>query len=73
MALTVPQLQATRDALVTARSQGLLSVTDSNGERVEYKTDAQMAAALAALDAEIAKVGGRAIPTTLHFQTSKGL
>lgn len=72
MALTLDQLKAARDALVTARSQGVLSYADQNGERVEYKSDKQMASALAALDVEISKVAGLAAPTKLNFVTTKG-
>ncbi|MGZ2258082.1 phage head-tail joining protein [Roseobacter sp. A03A-229] len=72
MALTVDQLVAARDALLDARVQGVRRFRDQNGEEVEYKSDAQMAAALVALDREIAQATGRAIPTTLRFRTSKG-
>ena len=73
MALSLADLQAARDALVTARSQGVLEFRDQNGEAVRYKTDAQMAAALAALDRQIAELAGRVTPHTLTFRTSKGL
>lgn len=72
MALTLDQLRAARDALVTARSQGVLSYADQTGERVEYKSDRQMASALAALDVEISKAAGLAAPTKLNFVTTKG-
>ncbi|MFV0333851.1 MAG: phage head-tail joining protein [Tropicimonas sp.] len=45
---------------------------DQNGETITYKGDREMAAALAALDREIAQATGRAAPTTLRFRTSKG-
>jgi len=70
--LTLGHLQEFRDKLVTSRMSGVLSVTDSNGERVEYKTDAQMAAAIAACDREIAALSGRSA-RTIVFKTSKGL
>ena len=73
MALTVSDLQAARDRLVEARATGLTMLVDQNGERIEYKTDAQMAAALAALDAEIARLTGRPAPRAIVFRTSKGL
>lgn len=71
MALTVDQLSKARDALLTARAGGVRRVRDQTGEEVEYRSDAEMARALAALDSEIAKASG-AIPRTLHFTTSKG-
>lgn len=70
--LTLEQLQQFRDKLVSARMSGVLSVTDSNGERVEYKTDFQMAAAVAACDRELAALSGRPARTII-FRTSKGL
>lgn len=72
MALTLNQLSASRDALFDARVRGVRRFRDQNGEEVEFRSDAEMARALAALDAEIAKTSGVAIPRTLHFVTSKG-
>ncbi|APG48475.1 phage head-tail joining protein [Phaeobacter porticola] len=72
MALTVAKLTQARDALMESRANGARSFTDQNGERVEFKSDSEMAKALAALDREIAALSGRAAPTTLHFATSKG-
>lgn len=73
MALTLDQLTKARDSLWEARATGALSFRDQNGEEVTYKSDVQMAAALAALDRQIAELAGRRTPTTLHFRTSKGL
>ena len=72
MALTLDQLTQARDALLTARAGGVRRFRDQNGEEVEYKSDAQMAAALAALDRQIAQAVGRATPHTITFRTSKG-
>ena len=72
MALTLDQLTKSRDALLEARSRGARRFRDQNGEEVEFRSDAEMARALAALDAEIAKASGAATPRVLHFQTSKG-
>lgn len=68
--LTLEQLQQFRDKLVTSRMSGVLSITDQNGERIEYKTDAQMAAAIAACDRELAALSGRPA-RTIVFRTSK--
>ncbi|MGJ8545549.1 MAG: phage head-tail joining protein [Sulfitobacter sp.] len=73
MALTLDQLTQARDALLKARAGGVRRFRDQNGEEVEYKSDAQMAAALASLDRHIAELAGRRTPTTLNFRTSKGL
>jgi hypothetical protein len=72
MALSVEQLTKARDGLVEARAGGIRRVRDQNGEEVEYKSDAQMAAALAALDRLIAAASGQAMPHTIHFRTTKG-
>ena len=65
----VAALRSLRDALIEARSCGLRSVRDQNGETVEYKSDSEMAAAIAALDREIA---GRR-PALFYPTVTKGL
>jgi hypothetical protein len=66
-------LEKARQRLQDARFQGVLTFRDQNGELVTYKTDSEMAAALKALDAEIARLEGRAPASTIHFRTSKGI
>lgn len=61
---SLSELQEMRAGLVTARSTGALRTTFKSGgsERtVEYKSDKEMAAALAAIDAEIANLQGRRV------------
>lgn len=72
MALTVSELQTARDGLLRARAQGVRAFRDQNGETAEFKSDGEMARALAALDAEIA-AATRARPSTIYFSTTKGL
>nr|WP_306266478.1 hypothetical protein [Pararhizobium sp. IMCC3301] len=72
MALSPDQLTALRDDLLDARLSGMRRVRDQNGEEIEYKSDAQMAAALAALEREIANLSRQA-PHTIRFNTSKGI
>lgn len=72
MALTLGELTAARDSLFMARAGGVTTFRDQNGELVTYKSDAEMARALAALDAEIAAASRRPASTIL-FRTSKGL
>ena len=69
---TLAQLQEWRDRLIESRYNGLRSVRDSNGESVEYKTDSELARALAALESEIA---GAARPrqSIIYPLTSKGV
>lgn len=66
-------LENARERLQDARFQGVLTFRDQNGELVTYKSDAEMAAALKALDAEIARLSGRAPASTILFRTSKGI
>ena len=68
---TIAELTKMRADLFAARMNGTRSLQDQNGERVEFKSDNEMAKAMAALDAEIAKASG-AVPRALHFTTSKG-
>ena len=69
MAHSTAALIEFRDRLIAARLNGIRSVTDQNGESVEYKSDQQMAAALAYVERLIA---GQQ-PSTIVFHTSKGL
>ncbi len=73
MALTVDQLTRARDSLLEARAQGVRRLRDQNGEEVEYRSDGEMARALAALDSEIMAVTNGARASTIRFTTSKGL
>jgi len=70
MALGGDELGAMRDELVRARAKGVRSV-QLNGERVEYKTDAEMASAIADLEARIRRASATA-PGVVRFRTSKG-
>jgi hypothetical protein len=47
-------LASLRDKLIEARANGLRSVRDQNGETIIFKTDTEMASAIAALDRETA-------------------
>lgn len=69
---SVAELTAWRDALVKARLSGVREVRDQNNEAVVYKSDAEMARAIAAAEAAIAAATRRPANTIL-FRTSKGL
>lgn len=69
---SVPQLTEWRDRLQSARYSGTRRARDSNGEEIEYKSDSEMARALAAIDAEIAQLQNRRL-SIIRVQTSKGL
>lgn len=66
-------LQTLRAALVAARASGIREVRDSTGEGIVYKNDSEMAAAIRALDTEIAAQQRGASPSVVRFSTSKGL
>ncbi len=70
---TYEELQAQRAVLIEARRSGVRSVAYSDGAMVQYRSDAELAAALANLDREIANTQGRRGATRFTFQTSKGL
>jgi hypothetical protein len=72
MALTLSELTTARDDLQRARAQGVRRFKDQNGEEVEYRSDSEMARALAALDSAIAAASSGP-PSTFTFRTSKGL
>lgn len=69
---TLAQLQDWRDRLKEARYNGLRSVQDSNGERVEYKSDSEMARAIAAVESEISRASAPR-SSIVYPQTSKGI
>ncbi|MFN4153650.1 MAG: phage head-tail joining protein [Paracoccaceae bacterium] len=69
---SVSQLTEWRDRLQSARYSGTRAVQDATGERIEYKSDSEMARALAAIDAEISQLQKRRL-SIIRFQTSKGL
>ncbi len=68
---SVTDLQAWRDLLVEQRAQGIRTV-EYEGFRVEYRSDAEMAAAIADLDRRIADASGTG-PVTVRFSTNKGV
>jgi hypothetical protein len=72
---TLADLQAQRAALVAVRNNGALRTTfrDGGAERtVWFKSDSELAAAIAAIDREIAALEGRRVNTFLPY-FSKGL
>jgi hypothetical protein len=69
---TLAELQAWRDNLFESRLKGIREVEDQNGERITYKSDSEMAAAIAAADRAIAAAQSGQ-PNTIVFRTSKGL
>lgn len=71
MAIDTAELETLRDALVRARAQGVRSLL-YDGKRVEYQSDAELAAAIADLDRRIAAAGATAVKTVV-FSSRKGV
>lgn len=69
---TVADLIRFRDDLRAARYSGAKVFQDQNGERVEYRSDRELAAAMAALESEIAAMAAKPASRILP-RTSKGL
>jgi hypothetical protein len=66
------QLIQWRDSLQEAVLSGVQTVVDQNGERVTYRSQNELMRALAAAENMIAAVQ-RSAPSTVRFNTSKGL
>jgi len=69
---TLEQLSKFRDALREARYNGLRSVRDSNGEEVTYRSDSELARAIAAVETEMAGAS-RPRQSIIYPLTSKGV
>lgn len=70
MAIEATELEALRDALIRARAKGARSL-QMGDERIEYRSDNEMAQAIADLDARIRRATA-ARPSTVKFSSSKG-
>lgn len=70
-ALSLSELESLRAELVRARLNGVREITDQNGESVTYKSDREMAGALASVEAEIARLQSSTIKQ-VRFRTTKG-
>lgn len=71
MPVEVAELERLRDALVRARATGVRAV-EYDGRKTEYRSDAEMAAAIADLDRRVAGGAGGRRPGVVAFSTSKG-
>lgn len=71
MPVDASELEGLRDALIRARATGIRS-TLYDGKRIKYATDAEMAAAIADLEARIRRASpGRR--NVVAFSSRKGL
>ncbi|WP_448187916.1 phage head-tail joining protein [Azospirillum sp. sgz301742] len=66
---TLEELRSQRETLAQCRASGLRAVQYADGSRNEYKSDAEMAAALADLDRQIAAASAPCQPTRFRFVT----
>ncbi|MDJ0391481.1 hypothetical protein QMO56_25595 [Roseomonas sp. E05] len=73
MSDSLATLKEERDALMRARHSGLRAVEMSDGRRIEYRSDLEMARSLYAINALIEAAEGVTPPQTILFRTSKGL
>ncbi len=62
-------LQRWKAALIEARLSGVRTVRDHNGETVEYKSDSEMAKALAFVESKIALLSNQKQPKTFYVRT----
>lgn len=70
--VSIEQLTGWRNELMALRADGIRKVIHQNGSAMEYKTDSEMAAAIAAFDSQIA-AARTPQATRFTFNTSKGL
>lgn len=70
--MTLEQLKAQREALQTARFNGVLTVK-AGDKWVTYKSDAELQSALHDLDREIAQQEGRPRARRIRAYAGKGL
>jgi hypothetical protein len=70
--VSIYSLTAWRDSLIESRLGGVREVRDQNGETVVYKSDSEMASAIAFAEKRIAEFN-RAMPKTINFLCSKGI
>ncbi len=69
---TVAELQARLDNLLAARAEGIRRV-EFGDRRIEYRSDAEMIAAIGDLERQIARQCGAVPVRMVRFSTSKGL
>ena len=72
MALTLQQYVNLQSELEKVRLNGVREIKDQNGETVTYRSDSEIAAALAFVNRKIAELQ-RGPVYQLQFNTSKGI
>lgn len=71
MSIPTAEMIALRDKLILERARGVRSL-QMGDEKVEFRSDAEMAAAIADLELRINRASSRR-PATVRFSSSKGL
>lgn len=66
-------LEQYREQLQDARFSGVQSLTDQNGERVVFRSQAEIERAVAAIDAELRALQQPRQPSVRYLATSKGV
>jgi hypothetical protein len=69
---TVAELLQLRERLTKTRYGGT-RIVETDGRKVEYRSDAELARAISALDAEIAAAGGANRVSVVQINSSKGV
>lgn len=69
---SVAEQQRRLDELRRIRADGIRSLRDQNGEEVVFRSDRELAAAIAALESDMERAR-RGRPSQIKFQTSKGV
>jgi hypothetical protein len=70
--LALGELLNMRSALLRARLQGIRTVRDQNGEEITYRSDRELAGALAHVESLIADRRAGRTTNVIRFKTSKG-
>ena len=73
MALRLSELESMRDALLAARFKCVRTIRSAEGDEITYRSDAEMAAALADVERRIARFSNPAPVSQVRVRTSKGL
>ena len=69
---SLADIQRYHGELLDCRYNGVRRTRDSSGEEIEFRSDAELARAIAAVERQITDIARRR-PTTVRFSTSKGL
>jgi hypothetical protein len=70
--LSLHELLQLRNELIRARMSGVRTIRDQNGEELTYRSDREMAGALAHLESLISAKRSGATANVIKFRTTKG-